>query len=149
MANIVQRILIRTDLDLPMGLMAAQVAHLHMEIIRRAFREPEVKTGARSKLPEGVFKIDFSYMGGAGANLEEWIKEPYLFVHKVPGFEVLDFFHKEFLKSAVPVYEWKDTITINISPTQKKVFPSMKIGIVAGPSDSDRIKSVIGDLPLL
>jgi len=107
------------------------------------------KQGGRSKLPNGVFKIHFASMGGAGANLEEWIKEPYLFVHKVPNFEVLDYFHRECLKANIPVYLWSDTITINISPTQKKVFPFMKIGIVVGPSDSDQIKSVIGDLPLL
>jgi len=56
MANIVQRILIRTDLDLPMGLMAAQVAHLHMETIRRSlYRDPDAKAGGKVKITQWSF----------------------------------------------------------------------------------------------
>jgi len=138
-ANIRQSILIRGDLDLPMGLMAAQVAHLHMEGIRILIRNLKTKKQ----------KLDFSLMGEMGYDLDSWLESPYLFVHKVPCLEVLDFFHGEFHRVGVPVYEWKDTITIDISPTQKKAFSGMKIGIAVGPCDSDKIKSIISDLPLL
>ena len=143
MSNVVQRILIRSDLDLPMGLMAAQVAHIHMQGVRNLLNNSN-KNPKRDSAT-----ISYSDFGVYGADLEEWLKEPYLFVHKVPCLEILDFFHTEFQKAKIPVCEWKDTITINISPTQKKAFPLMKIGIAIGPCDSDKIKAIISDLPLL
>lgn len=142
MANIRQSILIRTDLNLPVGLLAAQVAHLHMETIRSFLSNKLLKLTKDSA-------IDFSEMGEHGAILEEWLESPYIFVHGVCSYEVLDLYFNEFKKWQIPVYEWRDTITIDISPTQKKVFKDLLVGIVAGPSDSDRIKSVISDLPLL
>jgi len=144
MANIRQSILVRNDLGLSVGLLAAQVAHLHMEGIRNLLCE-SLKEPTSSK---GIF-IDFKNMGGDGADLEDWLPDPYIFVHKVPCLEVLQLFEKEFRAAKIPVYLWRDTITIDISPTQKKVLFPVLVGISVGPCDSDRIKAIISDLPLL
>jgi len=133
-ANLRQTILIRTDLNFPTGLLAAQCAHLHMERFRVAIREA-------SKVPKGrpEFTKDDS----------EWLKDPYLFIHGVPNAEVLDFFIKEADKALIPIAEWRDTVYINISDTQRKAFFPVKVGAALGPVDSDSIKTIIGDLPLL
>ncbi len=142
MANIRQSIIIRTDLNLPVGLLAAQVAHLSMEKLRYAITHLET-------FRKGAVSINFPAWGQFGADFEEWLLDPYLFVHKVPNKEALDYFSKEFQRANIPVSSWVDTITLDISPTQKKAFVDVMVGISAGPCDSDKIKAIIGDLPLL
>jgi len=134
MGNLRQTILIRTDLTFPVGLLAAQCAHLHMERFRVAIREA-------TKVPKGRPEFTEDDL--------EWLKDPYVFIHGVPNAEVLDYFVKEAGKNLVPISEWRDTVYINISETQRKAFFPVKIGAVLGPCGSDKIKSVIGDLPLL
>lgn len=136
MANIRQTILVRQDLHLPLGLMAAQVAHLHMERMRNLFLE------AHTKVPPippilNTFPDD-----------EEWMQDPYLFVHGVPNREALHYFMNEAKEKCV-ITPWSDTIYIDISPTQKKAFENVLVGVTLGPCDSDIIKTIIGDLPLL
>lgn len=132
MANIRQSILIRTDLNLPIGLLAAQVAHLHMETVRANVNDLGQLIMGERQLKDFV----------------EWIHDPYLFVHQVPNLEVLEYFHEEAQEQNIPNYTWEDTIYINISPLFRKAFKTT-VGIVLGPCDSDRIKGVISDLPLL
>ena len=124
MANLRQSILIRADLNLPTGLLAAQVAHLHMESLRSNLITEENK------------------------DMAAWLTSPYVFVHSVPNKEVLGYFEEKARNDLVPVYEWYDTINMDISPTFRKVFEVL-VGITLGPCDSDKIKKVIGDLPLL
>lgn len=133
MANLRQTILIRKDLDFPIGLLAAQVAHLHMESFRKTMLDA----------PDPVNKFELT-QDEAG-----WLKDPYVFVHGVPNLEVLDFFIKEAKALGIDVHEWRDTVYINISATQRRAFFPVKVGATLGPCDSDKIKAVIGDLPLL
>jgi peptidyl-tRNA hydrolase len=131
MANLIQRILIRTDLNMPVGLLAAQVAHIHaLPFI------PALQAEKKGSHP-GI------------QSLEEWSKTPYLFVHGVPNKEVLQHFRDESIGSGLLVRDWEDTIYIDISETQRKAFDNVLIGISIGPADSDRIKTIVGDLPLL
>ena len=132
MANLRQTILVRTDLGFTVGLMAAQVAHLHFQRIRRFMMETDVNRN-------GTYSNDDM----------EWIKTPYVFIHGVPNIETLNYFNKLAVESGVPVCSWTDTVYIGISETQKKAFNDVLVGIVLGPCDSDKIKAVVGDLPLL
>lgn len=142
MASLRQSILIRTDLNLPLGLMAAQIAHLHFESFRYHINDL------------GQLKVNEDVEGDkpnmvSMAEMISWMHCPYLFVHQVPNREALEFFEKEAQKAGIQVETWKDTIYLNLSPTFKKAFENVKVGIVLGPCDSDRIKAVISDLPLL
>jgi hypothetical protein len=74
---------------------------------------------------------------------------PYTFVHGVPNKEVLEYFIKQAEVKNVPYTSWFDTIYIKVSETQKIVVENCLIGIALGPFESDKIKAVIGDLPLL
>ena len=134
MANIGQTIIIRTDIfNLPedMGLMAAQVAHIHFESMRQHILDTK-----RSKL-------DLT----PSENM--WIKEPYLFVKKVPNIEGLNHFKHLAWEAKLPVTNWVDTVYVRLSPTMKKAFPNTLVGISIGPADADAIRTVVGDLPLL
>ena len=127
MANLRQTILVRTDLGLPEGLLTAQVAHIHMESFRY-------------KMSEGKNNL-------TGDELE-WLKDPYIFVHGVPNKEYLDFFMGQAKQYNVPRTEWRDTIYLNCG-SDTVPFADVVVGCALGPCDSDRIKLVIGELPLL
>lgn len=135
MANLRHSILVRTDLNLPVGLLAAQIAHLHFETIRKRINTEDKTISFSSKKHE--------------EDVMEWIKDPYLFVHRVPNIEALNYFYKAAADTNMLTTEWRDTIYLELSPTQKRAFEEVLIGVAFGPTDSDRIRSIIGDLPLL
>ena len=128
MANIIQTVLIRTDLfgDCT-GLIAAQVAHIHAQVLML------------DKAPKHTGELDFN----------SWKMSPYLFVKKVPNLEVLNYFMDKADKSNVQCELWKDTVYVKASQTLQIVVENCPVGISLGPCESDRIKAVIGDLPLL
>ena len=127
MANIIQTVLIRTDLfGDNTGLIAAQVAHIHAQVLMM------------DKAPDEIADVDF----------DAWKKAPYLFVKKVPNLETLKYYYRIAGEAIVPVHMWSDTVYIKTSPTQQYAF-NTDVGISLGPTDSDKIKTVIGDLPLL
>lgn len=136
MANIRQSILFRTDLNLDIGLAMAQAAHLSMVLFRDAILKSDLVADENESL---LFTKDEV----------EWLKNPYLFIHQVPNKEVLEYFIKQAHDAGIAVNRWYDTIYVNISSTQTKAFENVLVGITLGPCDSDRIKVVIGDLPLL
>lgn len=134
MANLIQRILVRNDLEMPVGLLAAQVAHLHAL--------PFIQTYRVLPSPGTEFNDNIEI-------IKQWMSTPYLFVHGVPNKEVLVHFIDVCTDNDVKYHAWRDTIYIDISPTQKKAFDDVLIGISIGPADSDAIKTIVGDLPLL
>lgn len=138
MANIRQSILIRTDLNLPVGLLAAQVAHIAFEPYRL-----DCTGDDKGQL----FDVTATYR--VGTSKFEWMTSSYIFVHRVPNLESLMFFQDEATKAGLELHTWTDTIYIDISPTQKKAFKNVLVGLSLGPAESDDIKAVIGDLPLL
>ena len=77
MANMIQRILVRTDLGMSEGLMAAQVAHIHSS--------PFLLTYKTAPSPTGVLVDEI-------ATVKKWMDTPYMFVHGVPNKEVLRHF---------------------------------------------------------
>lgn len=132
MSNVNQTVVIRTDIfDLPkdMGLLSAQVAHIHFEIMREYMRMHS--------------PLDLS------EDMKSWLDDPYLLVKKVPNKEALDYLNVETSKTTVPVRLWKDTIYVNLSPNISKAFPDVTVGMSLGPADADDIRLIVGDLPLL
>jgi peptidyl-tRNA hydrolase len=135
-----QTIILREDLNLPKGLSEAQVAHLHFETIRQMMLEGFNQDPQVENRDTCIIKVD--------NEMREWLKAPYTFVHGVPNFESLRYFVTQANTLQVPYTEWRDTVYINVSDTQKIVVKDCVIGIVML-GESDRIKTVIGDLPLL
>jgi len=143
MSNIKQVILFRTDLNLPKGLSEAQVAHLHANIMNKLvfnFATSGSPNNMRDYL-QNFFKLDID-------DIMSWLKTPYTFVHGVPNKEVLDHFIKIAEDKKIIVAPWYDTIYVQVSGTQKIVVENCLIG-VAILEESDKIKAIIGDLPLL
>lgn len=137
MANIGQTIIIRTDIfTLPddVGLLAAQVAHIHAAIYYQNMNDL-----LEMKLSNGFDKDEFI----------AWFHTPYIFVKQVPNAEGLNHFAKLARDADVPVIEWNDTVYVRLSPTMKQAFSDILVGISLGPCDADRIRTVVGDLPLL
>jgi peptidyl-tRNA hydrolase len=142
MASIRQVILLREDLGLARGLSEAQVAHLHMEYLRKSLLAvTEGRVVAPDKTVEARLNLSEDFIS--------WLKAPYTFVHGVPNLEALEYYKNIANGLRVPFEIWKDTVYLKISDTQKIVVENCLIGIVFNPIDSDRIKAIIGDLPLL
>ena len=133
--NIRQSILLRTDLNLPKGLAEAQVAHIHFEIFRKTILHnisPSLYKGELIISPEVL----------------SWLNTPYTYVHGVPNIEVLNKFIKDTKDKGLINAEWRDTIYVRISDTQEIVVEDCLVGF-AILGESDKIRAVIGDLPLL
>ena len=147
MANIGQTIIIRTDIfTLPddVGLLAAQVAHIHFETFRqRLLDEREKSKKDMNCLDANAISLTLTPVENA------WTETPYIFVKQVPNAEGLNHFAKLARDSDVPVTEWNDTVYVRLSPTMKQAFPDTLVGISLGPCDADKIRTVVGDLPLL
>jgi peptidyl-tRNA hydrolase len=137
--NVRQSILIRTDLNLPKGLSEAQVAHLHFEYLRKIILQNILIENGDAY---AVAKIAIS------SDICEWLKAPYTFVHGIPNAEVLEHFREDAIEKGVYLNDWKDTIYLKISGTQQIVVEDCLIGIVLL-GESDKVKAVLGDLPLL
>lgn len=122
MANIRHVVIIRKDLEMPVGLACAQAAHICDLFIRRKLRD------------EKPFTPDE----------KDWFKDPYLSVLAVNTPEELKHLidHCQRLKLQHDV--WEDLIQSEI--LQKPI--RCLIGISIGPDDFDKIKEVTGNLPL-
>ena len=127
MANLRQTIIVREDLNLPRGLLTAQVAHIHMEFLRQKL------------LDQKELNIDE----------KDWLKSPYVFVHGVPNSEFFDHYKRRAEANNVPINIWKDTIYLSLGDGEPVPFSNVEVGFSLGPCDSDKIKLVVGNLPLL
>lgn len=119
--------IVRTDLGFNLGLMSAQVAHLMMEPIRVALLNEEDQISS---------------------NTMEWLKKPYMYVYSVGNKETLEFFCKKGKENGLPIYEWRDTVWVDIGG-KKEVMEGVLVGVTFGVLESDVLKSVVGNLPLL
>jgi len=137
MSNINQTIIIRTDLfkEGHVGLISAQVAHIHAEMVLSNMND--------------LLQIKLDDSKVSNEDFLSWMKNPYIFVKKVPNKEGLDYFAEAARAAKIEVTEWRDTVYVNLSSTQDKAFENVLVGISLGPTDADKIRTVIGDLPLL
>ncbi len=144
MGMVRQSVLIRTDLGFNIGLMAAQVAHTHFE----NFRKKLLSLIASEKDPKSTFtKDDIEWL--LTKDDREWLGTPYLFIHGVSNKESLEYFIKKASEVGVECEKWYDTVYVKVSEKQQLTLPDILVGISLGPAESDKIREVIGDLPLL
>jgi peptidyl-tRNA hydrolase len=123
MANIRHVVVVRKDLMLPPGLLAAQVAHISDSFMRQ-------------KIVDGcTFTSDEL----------AWLKDPYLSVLGVNCMEDLELILKRTIEEKLPFRCWTDLIP---SPTLENVSIKAQIGASIGPADFDKIKIVTGALKL-
>ena len=135
--NLGQTVIIRTDLfGDNVGLISAQVAHIHMQALRHAV-DRTLQSGHLEDLE------------GKENKMKDWLKQPYIFVKQVPNKEALEYFMGLAKEAGVEVNSWYDTAYVKLSPTQNKAFENILIGASLGPDDADKIRTVVGDLPLL
>jgi peptidyl-tRNA hydrolase len=130
MANIRHTVIVRKDLMLSPGLLAAQVAHISDNFIRYQFLS--CKEG-------DTLRPIFSNSQLA------WLQEPYLSVLAVNCDEDLQVVMKHAHSEGLQIFEWFDTIP---SPTFPDRAIKVRVGISIGPDDFDKIKIVTGSLPL-
>jgi len=121
--NTKHTVVIRKDLNMTPGLMAAQVAH-----ISDAFMRERIRDGKEFNIEE-----------------KEWMLHPYITVLTVDNIEELNIIVKEAEVAGLMTYRWLDIIP---SKNLNRPIPDVLIGCSIGPCDSDRVKAITGTLPL-
>jgi hypothetical protein len=109
--------------------MAAQVSHLVMEQVRQTILD---EMDIKQECP----------------NLHEWLLNPYLYVHAVGNKESLEFLLAKAKTLGVPTFEWRDTVYVSIGD-KKEAIRDVLVGFSFEACDADRVKAVIGTLPML
>lgn len=127
MSNTRHVVVVRRDLQLSAGLLAAQVAHISDAFMRSAI----VKANDQKYVFDDV-EI-------------EWMKEPYISVLAVNTKEELERVIEEAEGNKLPVHKWIDIVPSHIFEGQSI---RALVGVSIGPDDFDRIKLVTGVLPL-
>jgi len=137
MANTRLTVVVRKDLQLPEGLLAAQTTHLAMEFIRQMV-QTAVTSATESKVPyPQSASIDFNEIE------KEWVLTPYISILGVECKEDLESVLGAAQQESLPVNTWIDTIP---SPTWEGINMKALVGVAIGPADFDAIKVVTGGL---
>jgi len=122
-------VVVRRDLHMPEGLLAAQVAHIAALCVHNKLIEAKEKSTVASLFT----KMDF-----------DWMVTPYLSVLAVECFEDLMLVRGDAKDRKLPVEEWYDTIP---SPTfDGDMLSRAFVGLSIGPADFDAIKLVTARL---
>ena len=124
--NVRQSVVVRRDLQMSPGLLAAQVAHLSANFVLTQLNNEHNKT-------EWLVAEKW------------WFNGPVLSVLAVNTPEELDVLTKLADSVGVKYYIWKDTIPSQIFAGR---FLEVVVGIAFGPDDDEKIKQVCGTLPL-
>jgi len=122
MSNTRLTLVIRKDLQLSNGLLAAQASHLG-------------DAWMRDRIMSGLLFHE---------NEREWMKDPYVSVLSVNTREELEYLKKISLENGLAIFEWHDIIPSESLKITLRTF----IGISIGPDDFDKIKTVTSNLPL-
>lgn len=123
MPNIRHIVVIRKDLQMPPGLMAAQVAHISDAFMRKAV----------------IKNVNLS------SDQLNWIQSPYISVLSVNNKEELDIVCSQAISADIDVHVWNDLI---YSENLRRNMPDVVVGASLGPCDMDRLKAITGTLPL-
>ena len=137
MSNTRHVVVVRKDLQMSQGLLAAQVAHMSDAFMRKVLLVA-LKEGQDAMETHGVFP-DFS------ENELDWFEEPYLSVLAVNCYEDLVEICEHAEREKLPVNKWEDLVP---SPTIEGKSIKAFVGISIGPADFDAIKIVTGCLDL-
>ena len=142
MANIRLTVVVRKDLQLVPGLLAAQVSHMADAFMRAKILNALSLTEGGN--PNMLTLLDMSFPDFDKGELE-WMKEPYLSVLGVNCYEDLVEIYEHVQRENLPCHKWDDTIP---SPTFEGKDIKAFVGISIGPADFDKIKIVTGGLEL-
>jgi peptidyl-tRNA hydrolase len=126
-------VVLRRDLNMPAGLLAAQATHTAMLFIQEALIQ------RRHEGEGGSYSLEI-HMEEA-----EWLKQPYLAVLAVDTPEELTVIKKMAEDEHLPVRVWQDVIPSKV--LDGRVLQCV-VGISIGPADSDALRKVTGTLPL-
>jgi peptidyl-tRNA hydrolase len=132
MSNIRHVVVVRKDLLLSPGLLAAQVAHISDQFMRNKVLDTFNSTLCNTFPKFLSHELD-------------WMASPYLSVLAVNCAEDLNAVMEHAVSCNLQVTEWNDTIP---SPTFPDRAIKVRVGISIGPDDFDKIKIVTGSLPL-
>lgn len=133
-SNIRMIIVVRRDLQMPAGLLAAQVSHIGDQWEREHLRSLSMNSVRNPKTP----KLSLQQLA--------WLEAPVVTVLAVDTPEELDLIMLEAGRAKLAIHLWRDTIH---SVVLDRFIPNVPVGISIGPDDHDLIKSVTGKLPLL
>ena len=133
--NVKQSVVIRKDLLMSPGLLAAQACHLNDEWLRERI------LAARLKKFPGKKVFDF----GLSSDEFQWMEGPVLSILSVNIPEELDQLMEKAKSLGVEYHVWKDTIPSVIFAGQ---FLEVVVGVAFGPDDDEKIKQITGTLPL-
>ena len=139
MANRRIVLVVRKDLDLPVGLAMAQAAHLCDAWLRH--RVLEAIAQAQAVDSEAVGDISELF----ALDEIEWMQSPTLTVLAVNTPEELEIISDEAKANGLLVNEWMDTIH---SGVLDRFINAVPIGVAIGPVEDDLVKAVTGKLPL-
>ena len=120
MANLRETVLFRMDLGFGWGLSAAQIAHLHFEPMRQfMFDVMRHQKSITAMDASGIFPMPSEKRS---QEIQEWMLSPYLFIHGVPNLEILEHFRRKAMLAKLDYFEWRDTVTLNISATKREDY---------------------------
>ena len=135
MANRRIVLVIRKDLELPVGLAMAQAAHLGDEWLRNRI--------CNARHPVDDMRVDLQTL--FTPDEFEWMQSPTLSVLTVNTPEELAKIEAQAKMAKLPCHSWVDTVH---SAVLDCYLPKVKIGIAIGPVEDDMVKPVTGKLPL-
>jgi peptidyl-tRNA hydrolase len=135
MANRRIVIVVRKDLELPIGLAMAQAAHLCDEWLRQRILKMNADP---SKTPVELHEVFEDQE-------LEWMESPTVSVLAVNTLEELNFIESQTKQSGLPCHSWVDTIH---SGLLDRYMENIKVGIAIGPINDDIVKTITGKLPL-
>ena len=131
MANTRLTVVVRKDLQMPEGLLAAQVCHM-----ADAFMRDKIEKAVR-KSPKSQVSSIFT------KEEAEWMSDPYISILAVNTYEDLCEITKHAEREGLPLFEWNDLVP---SPTIENEAIKAFVGVAIGPADFDAIKIVTGAL---
>ena len=140
MASTRMAIVVRRDLRMPSGLLAAQVLHVGMLFVQDMVEN----RSSGSHEPKNPNVEGGPYLMATETEVD-WIMTPYVAVLAVDTPEELAAVQKMAEDEKLPVRVWKDVVPSKV--LEGRVLECV-VGISIGPADSDQIRKATGTLPL-
>jgi peptidyl-tRNA hydrolase len=142
MSNTRLTVVVRRDLQLSPGLLAAQVSHIGDQWLReRIIESLDIKADFEAENKEYKYPTIIELFNPMQL---EWMKEPYISVLAVNTREELEKISMDATQANLKVRTWTDVIFSEVLKQPMTVL----VGLSIGPDDFDKIKLVTGNLPL-
>ena len=143
MSNTKLVVVVRRDLNMSPGLLAAQVSHIAMQFVR-VHAEFDLIPHALETLSKKKPYKDHEAIAFTKKEVE-WIKQPYIAVLAVDTPEEMHEIEKAAKADGLQTHQWSDVIPSKV--LEGRVIDNW-VGLSIGPDDSDALRKVTGTLPL-